>query len=448
MNQLPEKLTGMRQDAEQIFQAGLKAVDAEAAVLRCCHLEGDRLLIKDKAYNLSRFDRVLVLGAGKAGARMAAAVEKVLGDRLSGGMVTVKYEHLADVQKISLHEAGHPIPDENGLKAARAIFALASEADEKTLVILLISGGGSALMPLPVAGVSLQDKQETTRILISCGANIHEINTLRKHLSAIKGGQLARAVYPATLVALVLSDVVGDDLDTIASGPCVPDTRTFSDCIRIIDKYSIADKLPQNVLRHLRAGVAGEIPETPKPGDKVFDRVTNVVVGCNFDALSQARNEARKLGYNTLILSSTIEGETAHIASMHMAMAREIITSGNPLKAPACLLSGGETTVTIRGSGLGGRNQEFALAAATDIADLETIVLLSAGTDGSDGPTDAAGAFADSSTRQRAEAAGLDLSRYLMNNDSYHLFESLGDLYKTGPTNTNVMDLRVLLVKN
>ena len=302
-------------------------------------------------------------------------------------------------------------------------------------------------MPLPIEGVSLEDKQETTHILLSCGANIHEINTLRKHLSAIKGGQLARIVFPATLVSLVLSDVVGDDLDTIASGPCVPDTRTFSDCLGIVDKYCISDRLPQNVLKHLRSGVAGEVPETPKPGDKIFERVNNVIIGNNFDALSKAREVAIGLGYNTLILSSTIEGETSDVAGMHMAIAREILNSGNPLKLPACLLSGGETTVTIRGNGLGGRNQEFALAASESMGDTGKIVLLSAGTDGTDGPTDSAGAFADSSTRQRAKSSDLDLHTYLTENDSYHFFELLDDLYKTGPTNTNVMDLRVLLVK-
>lgn len=448
MTQTPDDFEEMRQQAEQIFQSGLKAVDTGVAIMRCCRLEGDQLLIKDNVYHLSRFDQVIVLGAGKAGATMAKAIEELLGDHLSSGIVTVKYRHLEDLKKISLHEAGHPIPDENGLHAARAIYKLAAQADEKTLVIFLLSGGGSALMPLPVAGVTLWDKQETTRILISCGANIHEINTLRKHLSEIKGGQLARAVYPATLVSLILSDVVGDDLDTIASGPCVPDTRTFADCLKIIDKYSIANKLPENVLKHLKSGVDGEVPETPKPGDKIFDQITNVVVGCNYDALRQARIEAIKLGYNTLILSSTIEGETSHIAAMHLAIAREIISSGNPLKLPACLLSGGETTVTIQGTGLGGRNQEFALAAAENMADLGKIVLLSAGTDGTDGPTDAAGAFSDSTTQRRATSLGLDLSKYLVENDSYHLFELLGDLYKTGPTNTNVMDVRVLLIKN
>jgi hydroxypyruvate reductase len=401
----------------------------------------------ERAYDLSRFDRVLVLGAGKAGAAMAQAVEALLGDHLAGGLVVVKYGHLANLQKVRLREAGHPLPDENGLQAARSVLELAEQADEKTLVLFLLSGGGSALLPLPAEGVPLADKQAMTRALLVCGATIHEINTLRKHLSAIKGGQLARAIFPATLVSLVLSDVVGDDLDVIASGPCVPDSSCFADCLDIIDKYAIGAQLPGNVLEHLRAGAAGEIPETPKPGDAVFESTFNAIVGSNFDALQRAREEAVSLGYNSLLLSAEIEGEAADAAGMHMAIAREVLKTGHPLGSPACLLSGGETTVTLRGDGLGGRNQEFALAAARRMGDIGRIVLLSAGTDGSDGPTDAAGAFADSSTKSRAMVAGLDLTRFLTDNDSYHFFERLGDLYKTGPTKTNVMDLRIILAR-
>lgn len=446
MRQTNQSLAVMRQQAVQIFQAGLGAVDPAAAIGRCCRLDGDWLRVKDQAYDLTRFERVVVLGAGKAGGAMAKAVEGLLGDRLTEGLVVVKYEHLADLQKITLCQAGHPVPDENGLQAARAILELAERADHKTLVIILISGGGSALLPLPAAGLSLRDKQQTTSTLLECGAGIHEINALRKHLSAIKGGQLARALYPATLVSLILSDVIGDDLDTIASGPCVPDSSTYSDCLEIIERYKIADRLPETVVSHLSKGAAGQFPETPKLGDKAFERSFNLIVGSNIDALQQAREQAISLGFNTLILSSMIAGETAEAAEIHCAIASEVLKSGHPLALPACLLSGGETTVTIKGAGLGGRNQEFALAAARVMADAGHMVLLSAGTDGSDGPTDAAGAFADSTTRQRAGQAGMDLQQYLAENDSYHFFDQLGDLYKTGPTNTNVMDLRVMLV--
>ncbi len=446
MSQPSKTLADMRRDAEQIFRAGLAAVDPATAVRRCCRREGDSLVVGEQTYPLARYHRVLVLGAGKAGAAMARAVEELLGDHLERGLVVVKYGHLGPVEKVTLLEAGHPIPDQNGLEAAGQLLALARAADASTLVIYLVSGGGSALLPLPAAGISLSDKQATTQVLLGCGATIHEINTLRKHLSSIKGGQLARAVFPATLVSLVLSDVVGDDLDTIASGPCVPDRRTYGDCLAIVDRYGLADKLPAAVISHLRRGDAGEIPETPKPGDEVFEKTVSLIVGNNVVALTQARAAAVALGYNARVLSSSMEGETAVVAGEHMAMARDILERGHPVARPACLLSGGETTVTLRGAGLGGRNQEFALVAARQMPVGGQVLLLSAGTDGTDGPTDAAGAFADHSTCARAEACALDPEAFLAENDSYHFFAQLGDLFQPGATGTNVMDVRVLLV--
>ncbi len=445
MSETVENLKRMRQHAVAIFQSGLQAVAPGDAIRAYFRREDDRLLVNGRCYDLCQFETILVLGVGKAGASMAKTIEQLLGDRISLGIVIVKYDHLEELQRITLREAGHPVPDENGLSAAREILEAAKRADEKTLVIFLVSGGGSALMPLPVDGISLVDKQDTTRALLASGATIHEMNTIRKHLSAIKGGQLAQAIFPGTLISLVLSDVIGDDLDTIASGPCVPDSGTFKDCLKIIDKYGNL-KLPVSVKTYLHAGARGEVPETPKQGDQVFKKTFNVIIGSNINALLQASQMAESLGYNTLILSSAIEGETVDVAGVHMALAREILKSGHPLPPPACLLSGGETTVTIKGAGLGGRNQEFALAAAQHMGSSGQIVLLSAGTDGTDGPTDAAGAFADSSTSQRAELSGLSLQTSLDANDSYHFFEHLGDLYKTGPTNTNVMDLRVILV--
>ncbi|MBN2428211.1 MAG: glycerate kinase [Deltaproteobacteria bacterium] len=435
-----------RSDAVAIFRAGLEAVAPGAAIKRHCHLEGETLRVGEARYNLGKFKKVVVIGAGKAGASMALAIEEILGDRIDDGLITVKYGHLEALKKIRICEAGHPVPDSNGLDAAREIFELASAADEKTLVICLISGGGSALLPLPVEGVSLEDKQATTRVLLACGATIHEINAIRKHLSVIKGGGLARAVHPATLITLILSDVIGDDLDSIASGPCVPDLKTFADCRAILDKYGIGDQVPANVRDYLGAGIRGEVPETPKAGEAFFDRTQNLIVASNFDALLQARIMAEKLGYNCLLLSSMFEGDTRDLAVNHMAIAREIRLHGYPLKTPACLLSGGETTVKLQGRGKGGRNQEFVLAAALKMAGLEGILVLSAGTDGTDGPTDAAGAFADAMTVARAEAAGLDPRHYLNNNDSYHFFANLEDLFKTGPTNTNVMDMRIILI--
>lgn len=444
---MSEKLSSMRRDAEEIFQAGLNAVMPAGAIAHFCRLEGDILTIDRKAFDLSSFEEIIVLGAGKGGASMAKAMEQLLGKRISRGVVAVKYDHLEELATIEIMEASHPVPDENGFRAAQSIYRLAEEAGEKTLVICLISGGGSALIPFPVDGVTLEDKQETTKVLLACGANIHEINSIRKHLSVIKGGGLARAVYPATLVTLILSDVIGDDLDTIASGPCVPDSKNFADCLAIFKKYGILDQVPAGVIGYISKGAAGDAPETPKEGDPIFEKTSNVIIGGNFDALIKSKNKAEELGYNTILLSSMIEGETKDVAANHVAIAREIQHHGYPVVRPACILTGGETTVTIKGKGKGGRAQEFALAAAMKMDGMDDLVVLCAGTDGTDGPTDAAGAVSDNRTVERASQEELDPKRYLSNNDSYHFFEALGDLYKTGPTNTNVMDIRILLVK-
>jgi glycerate 2-kinase len=377
---------------------------------------------------------------------MASGLEELIGDRITAGSINVKYGHTANLSIIRLQEAGHPLPDENGVQGANHILSLARNADSHDLVLCLLSGGGSALLPLPAAGLSLADKQAATDILLSCGANIHQINAIRKHLSRIKGGRLAQAVAPARLTSLILSDVVGDDLDAIASGPTVGDASTFVDCREIIRRYDIERDLPPAVVQHIDQGCRGEIAETPKPDDPLFAKVSNLIIGSNREALLAARQTALELGYTPLVLSSLMEGETRFVARVHAAMAREITQSGHPVPAPACLLSGGETTVTLRGRGLGGRNQEFALAAVRDLANAGHIVLLSAGTDGTDGPTDAAGAIADSRTAARALRAGIDSDRYLAENDSYHFFQKLDDLLITGPTHTNVMDLRIVLV--
>ncbi|MFZ0933535.1 MAG: DUF4147 domain-containing protein, partial [Bryobacteraceae bacterium] len=310
------------------------------------------------------------------------------------------------------------------------------------LVLCLISGGASALMPLPAPPVTLAEKQEVTRLLLASGADIHEINAVRKHLSAIKGGQLARLARPAAVEALLVSDVIGDNLDVIGSGPAAPDRSTFADAAEVLDRYGIRDKVPAAVRVHIDQGVAGAIEETPKPGDRIFARVRNTVLGGSRLALDAAARHARQLGFRTLVLSSAIAGETRDIARMHAAIAREVAETGRPVKPPACIITGGETTVTLRGGGLGGRNQEFVLAAALDIAGLDNVVVFSAGTDGTDGPTDAAGAIADGDTLRRKP----DARRYLDANDSYHYFEALSDLVITGPTNTNVADVRIFLI--
>lgn len=439
-------LAKIRKDALAIWKAGLKAADPVEAVAARFHRQGDTLIAGGRKYPLASFRRVFVVGAGKASAAMAIAVERALGARIAGGLINVKYEHVAKLKRVALNECAHPVPDEAGVEGAGRIAGIVRDAGEQDLVVCVISGGGSALMPAPAAGITLAEKQETTRLLLGCGANIHEINTIRKHLSALKGGQLAALAYPATVITLLLSDVIGDNLDVIASGPTAPDASTFADSLAILRRYEILERVPQAVRKRLTEGAAGQVGETPKAGDKRLSRTANLIVGSNRVAVEASKKKARELGYRPLVLSTTIQGETRDVAQVHTAIAREIHESGQPVAAPACIISGGETTVTLRGTGKGGRNQEFALAAALDIAGLPNTVVLSGGTDGTDGPTDAAGALADSTTIARAQAKGLDARAVLAENDSYRYFEVTGDLIKTGPTNTNVMDVRLVLV--
>jgi len=441
-------LTSMRTEAIAIFNASLKAVDPVNAVKRFLKKEGKKLFVKDTSFDLSLFDNIYLIGFGKAGAAMARGVEEILGDDLRAGIVSVKYGHRDKVSaKIKINEAAHPVPDEAGMKGAQAIVDFLKQRNERDLIICVISGGGSAILPLPYRGITLAEKQQTTKLLLACGADIKEINAIRKHISQVKGGQLARMAQPATLVTLILSDVIGDPLDSIASGPAAPDQSTFDDCWKILQKYDLLGKIPPAVERHLKSGVENSIPDTPKAGDPAFSKTHNVIIGSNWEAVAAARDFAQNLGYNTLVLSTFVEGETKDVARVHAAIAKEVNKTGHPVEKPACIISGGETTVTIRGDGLGGRNQEFVLAAAMDINGMENTVILSAGTDGTDGPTDAAGAIADGETIARANQLKLDSLKYLQNNDSYHFFEQLNDLVKTDPTNTNVMDIRIMLIK-
>jgi glycerate 2-kinase len=421
----------LRRHALRIFQAALKAAAPDQAVLR-------HLRLNPKPYR-----NIFVIGAGKASAQMARAIERLFGARITGGLVNVKDGHGAKLGRVEIHECGHPLPDARGVSGARRIAQIASQAGPDDLVICLISGGASALLPLPAKPITLEEKQKTTQLLLHCGASIHEINCVRKHISQIKGGQLARLAYPATLVTLILSDVIGDDMDVIGSGPTVPDPSTFSDARAIFEKYRIWNKLPSSVRQRIKS----EAEESPKPGDKIFEKTRNIIVGSNALAVDAAALAARRLGFHTLVLSTFLEGEARQVARVYAAVAREIRASGRPVRTPACVISGGETTVTIRGKGLGGRNQEFALAAVPDIAGLREVLILSGGTDGTDGPTDAAGAMADGTTLARAQALGLSPAAFLANNDSYHFFEATGDLIKTGPTGTNVADLQVILVR-
>lgn len=435
----------LRRHAIQIFREALRAADPVEAVLRHVRLEKGTLIAGRRRYRLDAYRRVLVIGAGKASAAMAQALEGLLGRRITGGLVNVKYGHVARLRRIELNECGHPVPDAAGVEGARRIAEIAAGAAEQDLIFCVISGGASALMPLPAEPITLEEKQETTKLLLACGASIHEINAVRKHLSRIKGGQLARLAQPATVISLLLSDVIGDDLDVIGSGPTAPDSSTFAEAKALLERYGIYDRVPAAVRERIEQGVAGNVEETPKPGAPEFSRTQNLVVGSNLLAVNAAAAKARELGYRTMVLSTFVEGETREVARVHAAILKEIRATGRPLRPPACVISGGETTVTLRGDGLGGRNQEFVLAAAIDLDGYAGVVVFSGGTDGTDGPTDAAGAIADGKTLARAREKGLEARRYLARNDSYHFFEAIGDLIKTGPTNTNVMDVRILL---
>jgi hydroxypyruvate reductase len=408
-------------------------------------LETDHLQIERRIYPWTEFERIFVAGGGKAAAPMALALQSLLGDRISDGLIVVKYGHRLPLQKIRVVEAGHPIPDPAGLEGARQIIELVRSLKERDLLFFLLSGGGSALLPCPAEGLTLRDKQLTTEVLLKSGADIKEINAVRKHISRLKGGQLAR-LAPCRVISLILSDVVDDSLEAIASGPTAPDSSTYAGCLRICQQYDRERQIPERVIERLERGARGEIEETLKAHDAVFRRVQNVIVGSNHSALAAARHRAEALGYETVVASEPVQGESRIAAKLHAAQIKEMIHARAFGRRPACFISGGETTVTVRGDGLGGRNQEFALAAAIEIDGLEGVVVLSGGTDGTDGPTDAAGAIVDGGTVVRGRAQSLDAADALARNDSYHFLHASGDLLITGPTLTNVMDLQVTVM--
>jgi glycerate 2-kinase len=444
-------LDEMKRMSKAIFSKALTAVDPSNILKDRIRIQRNRLSVKmegdsEKVFDLDAFDKIFVVGSGKGSNTMAQAIEEIFGDRLTKGVITTKYGHLLPLKKIKIIEAGHPIPDQKGYEGAKKIRRLLKESGPKDLVIFLLSGGGSALLPFPAGHIDLKEKQEVTQLLLDCGADIKEINTIRKHISMIKGGWLAKWAFPSTVIGFILSDVVGDRLDVIGSGPTVPDPSTFEEAWEILKKYDLLKEISLSIQKHLQSGKEGKVEETPKPGEVVFEKVYNSLIGSNILALLEAKKEAESLGLNTVILSSSIEGETREAARFHTAVAKEVISSENPIPRPACILSGGETTVNIKGNGLGGRNQEFVLAGALEISGIEKVVILSGGTDGSDGPTDATGALADHTTVQRAKTMGLNPKAHLENNDAYPFFQKLGDLLITGPTHTNVMDVRILLV--
>jgi glycerate 2-kinase len=428
----------------KLIVRGLGAVDARRAVCRAISRNGEKLVIGKRRYNLRRYERVVVLGAGKATASMAQAVEQRLGSRLQGGFVVVKHGHVVPTRRIVVAEAGHPVPDRSGQRAAARLCAMASELGRRDLLIVLLSGGASSLLPAPVAGVTLADKQRTTQELLRCGASIREINTVRKHLSRIKGGRLAE-LTEATVVTVILSDVLGDDLSAIASGPTAPDPTTYQEAVAILKRHRIWRAVPPRVRRHLDRGCRGLASETPKPGSSLFRRVHHSVVGNNDAAVTAVVRAARDAGLCSLVHTPALIGEARDEGQRFGALARQIVREGTPLRRPCCVVAGGETTVTVTGKGTGGRAQEFAAAAALEIAGLAKVWVLAIGTDGTDGPTDAAGAVIDGNTVARAKRFSVDLEGALKCHNVYPALKQLHQLIVTGPTGTNVNDLYLLL---
>jgi len=428
------------------LEYALNAVDSKQMVKSKVSLEDSNLRVDGYSFDLRKFRNVYVVGGGKASGLMAEALEEILGKRITKGIVNVPQGDKHKTRVIKLHESSHPIPDAAGVKGTRRMLAIAEQAEKDDLIICLISGGGSSLMPLPRGNISLKDKQELTSALLKSGAAVSEVNTVRKHISDFKGGWLAKKGYPTTILNLILSDVVGDALDSIASGPTVPDSTTFVDARKVLEKHGLCKNAPSSVLKVLSDGEKGLIAETPKTGDATFEKVYNVIMGNNRSASLAACRHLKSKGLNTLLLTATLEGEARYVGTVLASVALEILASGNPVPKPAGIIAGGETTVTVNGKGLGGRNQELALSAALKLKGVDAVVIASLSTDGVDGPTDAAGAIIDGKTLARAAKLGLNPEEYLTENDSYHFFSKLGGLIFTGPTGTNVNDISVIII--
>lgn len=435
----------LRRVAARILDRAVAAVDPQAAAARILRRRDDTLVVRGRAFPLPTGARVVVVGAGKASASMARAVEEVLGDRVTAGLVTVKAGYALPLRRIMLREGGHPLPDAAGAAAAEEMLSLLAGLSPRDLVICLISGGGSSLLTLPHRGLTLDDVIRTTELLLRSGATITEINAVRKHLSRIAGGQLARAAAPARVLTLIVSDIVGSPLDAIASGPTVPDPTTYADALGVLEKYRLSERVPEPVVTTLRQGASGALPETPKPGDAALREAEVVIIADNVMAARAAVGEAGRLGFHPMLLSTYIEGEAREVGRALAGIARQVATTGEPVPSPACIVAGGETTVTVTGRGRGGRNQELALAAAQPLDGLADVLVVSFATDGTDGPTDAAGAVADGTTLARARARGLDPVRHLADNDAYPCLAAIGDMLRTGPTYTNVNDLMLIL---
>jgi len=434
-----------RLDAEQIFRGGIERVLPDKLISSVLELSDNYLRIGEQYFSFDSIKNIYVIGAGKASAMMGLEVEKILGEKISKGQIVVKYGHACRLKHIEVTEAGHPVPDKNGFKAAARIREIAENAGADDLVICLISGGGSALLPDFPEGSSPDDMMKAGDLLVNCGASIAEINAVRKHLSTIKGGHLAGAVYPARLVSLILSDVPGDPLDVIASGPTTPDPTTFKQALDVLEKFNLTGVVPRSIINYLIKGNEGDLPETPKPGDPVFEKVYNLIVGSNRFALEAARQKALDFNFNPLIIDDELQGDVISVAEYLVAMSLNFKNDKDEVK-PVCLLFGGETTVKMTGKGKGGRNQHLALLCASMLRNHPGITILCAGTDGTDGPTDAAGAVVDSDTFGTALSKRIDPETYIWEFDSYHFFKKIGGQIVTGPTMTNVMDIIVVIV--
>ncbi len=437
-----------RSDICDIFEVALKAVDPEKGIYNALSLDGERLSFEEGSIDLREVNKTIVIGGGKAGGLMAKGVEKLLGDRINSGIVNVLEgtESATSLEYVSLNGSTHPVPSESGVKGVREMLQLTQGLNETDLVISLISGGGSALMPMPAENISLADLQKITQRLLRAGATINELNAVRKHLSSFKGGQLARHCYPAMVISLILSDVIGDPLDIIASGPTAPDTSTFNDAQKVLKKYKLIEESPESIQLRIKQGVNGMLRETPKIDDPIFDKVHNILIANNNIAATASKKKADELGYNSMILSTYFQGEARQVGEILTDIAREVVNRERPLEKPAVIIIGGETTVTVTGDGVGGRNQELALAASMRLNGMNCIIA-TLGTDGIDGPTDVAGAIVDGNTMKRSNELDLDPRTYLEKNDSYSFFRELGDAIITGPTGTNVNDLSLILVK-
>jgi hydroxypyruvate reductase/glycerate 2-kinase len=432
--------------SEQIFRAGVDSVLPDKMIRSIFKLESDTLYISKHIFQLSEINHIYVIGAGKASALMAKEVENILGNRISEGHIVVKHGHAIDLEYIRVTEAGHPTPDSHGLQATSSIIDMIFKAEKQDLVICLISGGGSSLLAdLPI-DIALIDLIEMNQFLINSGATIHEINAVRKHVSQVKGGQLAKTIFPATLVTLILSDVIGDSLDVIASGPTSPDPMTFFDAINVLEKYCVLNQMPSSIIKHLYKGLHGVIPETPKPGDSVFDNTHNLIIGSNRIALEAAQKKAFEMALQTTIVTSELNGDSVQAAEYIVQYAIDVQRDDNQQK-PVCLLFGGETTIQVLGKGLGGRNQHLALCSSRLLENRRGITILAAGTDGNDGPTNAAGAVVDGETYGKAMSLKIDPNKFINEFDSYHFFKQVGGHIITGSTLTNVMDLVVVLVE-